>query len=264
MAISTDTRSKNALRGIWLGVLRSLTAGFGICSIAWAVFSIDVDRGWAPFEGAAEAILKGEAFNSETLNALRRQLDSRPAATLRPAALEDLAVIRLRLFEAKLNDGSSQTESSDFAGLEATLAAALSKDPGNSFLWFADYWLSRVRRDDTGRGIDSLRMSYAMGPNEAWIAQRRNPVVLERFSSLPPDLAEQAMSEFVRLVKSRLYADATNILVGIGRPLREKLLSRLASLDEVDRRAMSRELSHREINGVSVPGIPSEQSSRPF
>jgi hypothetical protein len=262
MAISTGTRSKDALRGIWLGVIRSLTAGFGICSIVWAVFSIDVNRGRAPFQDAAEAILRGEAFNSEALSEFRKQLGSKPADRLRPAALEDIALIRLRLLEVKLNDGLSQAESSDFADLEAALTAALSKDPNNSFLWFADYWLKQ--RGGTGRGMDSLRMSYLMGPNEAWIAQRRNPVALENFSSLPPDLAEQVVSEFVRLVKSRLYADATNILVGPGWPRREKLLSSLASLNEFDRRAMSRELSRREIEGVSVPGIPNEPLSRPF
>jgi hypothetical protein len=264
MAISTGIL-RDPQRGIWLGVVRSLTAGLGICSIAWAVFSIDVNLGAAPVVGAAEAVLGGETLNSETLGGFRRQSGPKSADRLRPAAaLEDLAVIRLRLLEMKLNGGGLQAGSSDFADLETALTAALAKDPNNSFLWFADYWLSRVKRDDSGRGIESLRMSYAMGPNEGWIAQRRNPVALTNFSSLPPDLAEQALSEFVRLVKSRLYADATNILAGPGWPLREKLLSRLAPLDEVDRRAMSRELSKREIDGVSVPGIPNEQLSRPF
>jgi hypothetical protein len=264
MGISTGTRSKNAPRGIRFGVIRTLIAAFGICSIAWAVFSIDANRGQAPLGGAVDAILKGEAFDSETLSQFGRQLGSEPADRLRPAALYDLAVIRLRLLEIELNNGPPQAESPDFAELEAALAAALSKDPSNSFLWFVDYWLSRVRPDETGHRIASLRMSYAMGPNEAWIAQRRNPVALENFSTLPPDMAEQAVSEFVRLVKSRLYADATNILTGSGWPLHEKLLSRLASLDEVDRHAMSRELSKKEIDGASVPGIPNERSSRPF
>ena len=51
-----------------------------------------------------------------------------------------------------------------------------------------------------------LRMSYWSGPNEAWIAVRRNSLALGVFPSLPGDLAEQALSEFVGLVRSGLYS----------------------------------------------------------
>jgi hypothetical protein len=260
----TDIRHRGAPQGVWLGVLRGLTVGFGICSIAWAVFSAPVNHAEAPFAGAAAGILKAESFDSAMLSELKRQLDSTPADQLRPVGLDDVAVIRLKLFETKLTDGGIRAGNPDFAGLEASFAVALSKNPSNSFLWFANYWLSRVRGDATDRGIKLLRMSYETGPNEAWIAQRRNPVALGSFSSLPQDLSERAFSEFVRLVQSGLYQDAANILAGPGWPIHQQLLSRLAPLDEADRYAMARELAYKNLDGVSVPGIPDERPSRPF
>jgi hypothetical protein len=262
--IDTDIRHRSARRGVWLGVLRGLTAGFGICSIAWAVFFVTVNRVATPLAGAAGNILRGESLDSAKLRELQEQLDATPGEKLRFAAADDVAVIRLRLFEVKLQEKAIQAEGPDFADLDSAFVAALSKNPNNSFLWFADYWLGRVQRDATDRGIKLLRMSYATGPNEAWIAQRRNPVVLANFSSLPGDLAEKALSEYVRLVQSGLYRDAANILAGPGWPIRQQLLSRLAPLDEVDRYAMARELASRDLDGISVPGVPDETPSRPF
>jgi hypothetical protein len=262
--IDTGIRRKGAPRGFWLGVLRGLIAGFGICSIAWAVFSVTVNRVATPLASAAGNILRGEALDAAKLRELKELLDATPNEQLRLAAADDVAVIRLRLLEMKLQERAIQAGSPDFADLDSAFAAALSSNPNNSFLWFAGYWLGRVQRDATDRGIKLLRMSYETGPNEAWIAQRRNPVALANFSSLPGDLAEKALSEYAGLVQSGLYGDAANILAGPGWPIRQQLLGRLAPLDEADRYAMARELARKNLDGVSVPGVPDERPSRPF
>lgn len=264
MGTNTAIRHRHAPRSVWFGILRGLTAGFGICSIVWAAFSLVVDRAHAPFGGAADSILRGESFDSERLNKLRKILDTAPADLLGPAALDDVAVIRLRFLEVKANEGTIQAESPDLADFKTAVLAALSENPNNSFLWLADYWASRVTGDAAGRGFNALRMSYQTGPNEAWIAHRRNRIALKDFHSLPPDLAEQAMSEFVRLVQSGLYHEAADILTGPGWPIHQQLLNRLAPLNETDRHAMARELAHKDLDGVSVPGIPNERPSRPF
>jgi hypothetical protein len=106
-------------------------------------------------------------------------------------------------------------------------------------------------------------MSYWSGPNEAWIAVRRNPLALSVFVSLPGDLAEQALLEFIRLVRSGLYADASNILAGPGWAIHEQLLSRLAEVDEADRRGLARALRSKDLEGVTVPGVE-ERPTRPF
>ena len=83
------------------------------------------------------------------------------------------------------------------------------------------------------------------------------------FQSLPSDLAEQGRSEFVGLVRSDLYEEASNILAGPGWAIHEQLLSRLAPLDEAHRRGFSRALSSKDLDGVTVPGVE-DRRSRPF
>jgi len=52
---------------------------------------------------------------------------------------------------------------------------------------------------------------------------------------LSPDIAENAVKEFVRLVGSRFFAEAADILAGPGWPIRDILLSGLGGVDQVDR-----------------------------
>jgi hypothetical protein len=217
----------------------------------------------APLAAAADGILSGEEFGAARLNELRQNVDFAPRYRLKPSALIDAVIVDLQLLDIK-SEGVFKPESLDFLDFNAALVTALSADPNNSFLWFVNYWIKRVRNVDLDGGNKSLSMSYAMGPNEAWIAQRRNPFAFSGLASLPPDLAEQAFSEFVRLVQARLYLDAVNILAGPGWPVHEKLLASLAPLDEAHRNAMARELFNKDLDGVTVPGVRIDRPPRPF
>ena len=262
MVIDTGTRARRPPRGVRACLFRSLTAGVGICSILWAFSSLAAYHAEAPLKGVAQDILSGKSFNAAKLNELKMKLDSTPEDQLRSVAV-DAALIRLRLLELKLAKGAVPDGSPDIAAANTTLVTALSNDPSNSFLWFAGFWLNRLRGDAVDLGSKFLRMSYETGPNEAWIAQRRNPVALNNWISLPGDLLEQARSEFVRLVQSQLYADAANIVAGPGWPIHQQLLGRLAPLSEADRYAMAGALAAKNLDGVKVPGV-NEHPSRPF
>ncbi len=262
MVTGTGTRASRASRSFWLRLLRSLTVGVGICSILWAFSSLAAYQAGAPFEGAAKEILRGKSYDATTLVELKRQLDSMSADQIRPAAVS-AAVVRMKLLEVKLTEGAVTAGSPDVADVGIALVAALSRDPSNSYLWLADYWLARLRGDTIDHAGRLLRMSYVTGPNEAWVAQRRNPIALESWASLPADLIKQILSEFASLVQSRLYGDAASIVAGPGWPIHQQLLNRLAPLDEVDRHAMARALAAKNLDGVDVPGID-EHPSRPY
>ena len=143
------------------------------------------------------------------------------------------------------------------------VSASLAQSPSSSFMWLIDFWLKHLRRESVDSDLNLLRMSYWSGPNEGWIAIRRNPLALGVFKSLPNEIAEQALSEFVGLVRSGLYADASNILAGPGWAIHEQLLSRLAQLEEADRREFARVIASKDLDGVTVPGVE-ERPSRPF
>jgi len=234
---------------------------FGICAIAWAIDVIPTYRADAPFADIAERILSGDKFNAAQLSAMRSQLIATPVKPVQASALSGAAVIRLLLFEDETNATNRQPSASDFADLQTVMSTTLSQSPTDSFVWLMDFWLKRRRVDSAD--FDLLRMSYRSGPNEAWVALRRNPLALGVFQSLPSDIAEQALSEFAGLVHSGFYADASNILTGPGWAVHEKLLNRLGQIDEAARRSLASMLESKNIDHLSVPGVV-ERPPRPF
>jgi hypothetical protein len=191
---------------------------------------------------------------------MKSQLQAAAARPPQASTLSNAAVIRLLMLEDEWKAGNGQPSATDFVELQAVVSAALTQSPTNSFMWLVDLWLKRLRSEDRDNDLNLLRMSYWSGPNEAWIAVKRNPLALSVFSSLPNELAEQAVSEFAGLVNARLYAQAADILAGPGWAIRERLLSRLVQVDEDNRRAFARTLAVKDIDGVTVPGV----SERPF
>ena len=194
---------------------------------------------------------------------MKRKLDLTSLAwPTQASALSNVAIIRLFLLEHDLEAGTQRPPALDLAELQAAVNAARAHSPTSSFMWLTDLWLRRLRGEPADGNSGLLRMSYLFGPNEAWIAIRRNPLALSLLPSVPTDLAEQAISEFVGLVRSGLYAYASRILSGPGWPMREQLVGRLAHLDEADRRRFAKALAADNV-GVSVPGVD-ERPSRPF
>ena len=244
-------------------VRRSFIAIFGICAIVWAIDVIVIYRAESSLAGTAQGILSGEKFSSAQLSAMKRRLDATPARPLQSSALSGAAIIRLLLLEDELKPGNRPPSSSDLADLQTIVSAVLAQSPVNSFVWLTDLWLKRLRGESAESDLNLLRMSYWSGPNEAWIAVRRNPLALGIFPSLSNDLAEHALTEFAGLVRSGLYEDASNILAGPGWAIHERLLSRLVQVDEADRRGFARVLRSKDLDGVTVPG-QEERPSRPF
>ena len=241
---------------------RSVIALFGICAIAWAIDVTLVYRAGLSFATNAQLVLSGDKFTAVQLKAMRGELEAASSKPLQATDLIGVAIVRLLLLESKRSAGD-RPPAADVADLRTAVSAALARSPTNSFMWLADFWVKRLSGEFADSDWNLLRMSYWSGPNEAWIAIRRSPLVTSAFRSLPGDLAEQALSEFVGLVRSDLYDDASNILAGPGWAIHEHLLGRLAPLDEAHRREFSRALSLKDLDGVTVPGVE-DRRARPF
>jgi hypothetical protein len=253
----------NSLGGGWLGSVRVLTAIFGVCSIAWAISTIPVFRREAVIIAAGHHILSGEQYSASQLDDLRRKLKATAAGSFGPLALSDVAAIRLRLVEADLAAGKAQADAASLDELETAVDAALAGNPTGSFLWLTDYWLQSLRSANAAANLKLLGKSYSSGPNEAWIAVKRNPLALRVFSSLPAQLAEQVLAEFAGLVRSGLYEDAANAISASRSPIRERFLNRLAEVDEGDRRRFAKVLEAKGLDVGTVSDVDKE-SARPF
>ena len=241
---------------------RSIAIIAGICAIIWSLSVVPTFRLESPLSDAEQRILSAETFNDAQLDTIKDQLAKSSKGFLSPSGSISNAVIRLRLLERELQ----LPRGNDPAGLpeaEKAVQAALAETPTSSYMWLAEYWLKHRRGEPAGHDLQLLDMSYRTGPNEAWIAQRRNPIALSGFASLPKELAERSLAEFTGLVRSGLYADAANILAGPGWPVRGMLLRGLTQLDEGDRRRFARALEAKDLEDVVVvPGL--EERHRAF
>jgi hypothetical protein len=97
-------------------------------------------------------------------------------------------------------------------------------------------------------------MSYALGPEEGWIAEKRNRLALALFEELPPELKAAAVREFSGLVNTGRYGEAADILTGSAWRIRQLLLSSLNSVQERHRQALASILYRRGYD-LTVPGI---------
>ena len=73
--------------------------------------------------------------------------------------------------------------------------------------------------------LEYLRMSYLMGPNEGWIALKRNVLALAVFERLSLDVAEMAICELTNLLSSGLIREAGGIFTGPAWRIRDLLMS---------------------------------------
>jgi hypothetical protein len=230
-----------------------------ISAIGWTLIVLPTFWSEAAISQVAAHVTAGEAYKPEILAVLEVQLDARGSAGLRSSTLGKAAVIRLRRAEDALSNGEQPAVDARGESLGRAVDAALGDAPADPFLWLALYWLDNIRDGPKAEHQRYLRMSYALGRQEAWIAVKRNRLALANFPALPADLAEAAVSEFVGLVRSELYADAADIAAGPGLPIRAVLFDRLKDLKEADRRALARLLHDRDLDDVPVPGTEPAQ-----
>jgi hypothetical protein len=244
-------------------VARGFALALGISAIAWAVYAAAFYRAEVPVATYSGAILSDETFSAAQIDALRKTLGATSMESLRPSAFNDVAVVRLLILENELAAGQSEHVTAARAELDSAVTAARAAAPSKSFLWLVKYWLEDSRVRSTERGRLPLRMSYILRPNEGWIAAKRSPVALAEFPSLPKTMVEQVLLEFAMMVRSGFFQDASNIIAGVGRDLRELLLGRLDQIEEAPRNEFAKVLEHSDLDQVPVPGVV-KRPARPF
>ena len=185
------------------------------------------------------------------------------SAYCRPSVTRSAAIIRLRLLEQRSPESSSAL--SDAQDLQASIKKSLACAPSNPFFWTVLYWLS----SQTSSRVppDYLRLSYKLGPNEGWIALRRNRLAFTLFEKLPKDLQKSAIAEFVRLLNNDfepnggLYAAVLDILVGPAWQVRDQITPYLMNLPRRNRESLVRDLSAKGFD-LALPGVKQPEQTR--
>jgi hypothetical protein len=247
-----------------------LTALGGL-AIAWGVYVFPISMRDTPIERVAGQIVNGAPFRSEALLGLQEKLSLiTEAERCHPSAIHAAAIVRLRILEDSLQGSNPFVTQSHSNNLRRAIFRGLACSPADPFLWLTLFSLNTAEgftpRGETEvypRDLSYLRMSYLTGPNEGWVAFRRNPISLNFFQQLEPDLRGKAIDEFAGLLSSKFYDAVFSIFTGPGWPLRDQLLSRLQSVPERQRQTFARMLFAEDYD-VKVPGIDIPDRTRPW
>jgi hypothetical protein len=262
MATQPELGSAQRAIGWAIAATRFATLTLAIAAISWGVVVYPAAWRQVSIERIAKRIIAGDPFKSEALAETAPGLKSAEEADCEPIALRSAAVIRLRVTEQAIATGEGNEIDGRLDTLRATLRRSLACTPSDAFLWVVLFWAENTRNGFEAENLKYLRMSYRLGPNEGWIALKRNRFALALFEELPPDLAEAAVSEFVKLVEDFVY-DAPDIFTGPGWRLRDVLLPRLKDLP-IRRRELFAKILYSKDLDISVPGVeqPGPRSRR--
>jgi hypothetical protein len=234
---------------------RIAIGGFGCLAVAWAIFSFPIFWHQTAIEKIKRQIIVGDSFKTAALGLIRPAfVEFGNDKWSRPSVLSVAAVIDLRLLEQAVADSDQKNVDSLMSETNGLIRKSLANTPADAFLWAVLFWLEDTQYGFERERLKYLQMSYLLGPNEGWIAVRRNRLALAFFSALPPDVAANAVSEFARLVGSNFFAEAANILEGPGWPIRDTLLSGLKDVDEPNRQSFAKIVYKLGLD-VLVPGI---------
>jgi hypothetical protein len=245
----------------WSGnALQQLTRVFimllGFAGVVWGAVNFSVLWRQAGVEQISREILDHETFKPKALDPFILTLaEIEQSRYCQPKLLRSAAIIRLRLAEEAIAFAERDVIDDRLGTLESGIRSALGCEPADAFLWMVLAWANNLREGPRPEQLTFLRLSYSLGPNEGWIAVRRNRLALGMFSRLPPDLADASVSEFRRMVNSWLYWETIAIFTGPGWPIRDRLLAAVKGAGERQREALAKEL-YAEGYDIVVPGIP--------
>ena len=242
---------------------RLCTLVLGLSGVAWGAATFPTFWTQISIERTADRIVDRDAFKPGSLEPFLPAVDQiEKSGYCQPEALHNAAIIRLRLVDDAMANAERNAIDARLGALKDAIRRSLACVPSDPFLWMTLAWVDQMSQGFRPEQLTYLRLSYQLGPYEGWIAERRNRQALSMFERLPPDLAEDAVHEFVAMVQSGFYGDAIAILAGPGWPIHDRLLANLKDVDVPQREELAKELFSAGYD-VTVPGI-APPTSRPW
>ena len=201
--------------------LRASAMLVGLVGIVWGVSEFPALRQESTIKKIADRILVGDVYKYDILLKQASLVDPAQRPELcRPLTVRSAAVIRLRLAEISDNAALGPAPVRTNLAVDA-IRQSLACSPADPFFWLALYAL------EPSAPLNYLTASYRLGPNEGWIALKRNPVAFANFDELPDDLRRIVVQEFVRIVEMDTIDDAVKIFVGPAWDQRDLILSQM-------------------------------------
>jgi hypothetical protein len=217
-------------RGLMVAARISIVT-LGAVAALWGLTSFPIFWQQSPVERTASQVIAGAPFKTNALMSQISAVEAIERATYcRPGSLRSAAIIRLRLVEDIISSGDRAPNDENMNALGQSIRQSFACSPADPFLWLVYFWMQSTQNGRTSEQLKYLRISYQLGPNEGWIGLKRNHIAFAIFEQLPPDLAENAIDEFVALLETGLYAQVAEIFTGPAWHVRNVILPRLKSI----------------------------------
>lgn len=241
---------------VFSALTRIFTCLLGLGAVAWGGFELPVFWQQAPLNRVASEILQGDTFNTQLLFDEAEQTEAAEKSPFcNPTTLDDAVAIRLAIMDEAMAGHNKTLIALAYAPLYDATRTALSCAPADSFTWLTLFWLDLIKHGFTPQNAAFLRLSYALGPNEGWIALRRSRLAIALLPQLPPDLADDAIDEFVKLVDTgQLYRQTAAIFTGTAPAVQGRLAAALKSAKSIPRQIFAETLSDQGLE-VNIPGV---------
>jgi hypothetical protein len=233
---------------------RTFTVALGCMAVIWGVVTLPVFWRETVRDATAVLIVQGHRYATPVLAEEISKFEKTKQNFCRAPALRSAAMVRLKLVENALEEADRVSIDERMAELKRGIIDLFACDPTDSFFWLVYYWTNLTTDGFNPNLLRFLRMSYQQGPNEGWIAIKRNRLALAIFSQLTPELSDLALDEFSGIVRSGLIEDAAAILTGPGWNIRDDLLAHLVSVPLAERERLALTLRNGG-HDVVVPGV---------
>lgn len=227
----------------------------GSIAICWGIVSFPIFWQQSSIGRIAGQVIAGYSFKTDILTRQLPIINSfEKSAYCYPTALESAAIIQLRIVEAMAFAGVRDKVDPQMKQLNNSIRTSLKCSPAEPFLWLVLYSIESTQNGFKSAYLNFLKMSYQLGPNEGWIALKRNPIAFTNFERLPSSLAADTINEFVALLKMGLYKEAADILSGPAWQARDMIIPHLAALPRQTREAFASAVYERGLD-VAIPEV---------
>ena len=255
MAIPINIISSQPFRAITQQLALRTIAALGVLGIIWG--GLLLPRFWqtASLNHVAAEIVQGRVFTQKVMMQEAQQAEPALASPLcNPTELHNTVALHLTM----LNDSLAKNKQAFVEQLKAPLydlgRIALACAPTDGFTWLVLFWLDAGKRGVRQENLAYLRFSYAMSPNEGWIAIWRNRLAMTMFDQLPPELASKALDEFGRLLENgRLYEEMASVFESVPAPVQQRIVQQLGAASPLRRQTFARVLYDHGLD-VTIPG----------
>ncbi|WP_441234180.1 hypothetical protein [Bradyrhizobium sp. 930_D9_N1_4] len=239
--------------------LKLLLAAAGVLTIVWSVGTYQRVMPFRDLEAVGYRISLGETFSPGILEGVEPDADRAiAAADCNTPAIRSAVFVKVQLYEVKGGETDRLALNKLSGDLRSAIRKSLGCSPYDPFFWFVRYWVEVSSSGISEKALRYLEMSYETGPNEGWIALRRNRFALAAFPSLGSELQKKVLSEFSELVAAGFVDLAAANLAGPGWPVREQLLAGLGDVGRYNREQFAKLLEDQGIR-VDIPNFEPRQ-----